>query len=262
MVGAQLPRRSPGAPATVSTPMMVVAPMSLAPAVAHRPIGPCANTATVSPMRTPAALGPAEAGRHDVGAHQHLLVGRARPAPAPGWPSRRAPARTRPGSRRSCCRTSSRRSASSRAPCRHRPASVAAAQAGVAVAARRDGAGDHALALAVALHGRAELLDHADRLVADGQALGDRVLALEDVDVGAADRGGRDPHQRVERTDLGDRLLVEHDAARARRRRRLSSWARSFLLIRDAGHSADRNQTGPACRDICFSTRPVLLLAN
>ena len=32
---------------TASTPMLAVAPMSLAPAVAHRPIGPCANTATV-----------------------------------------------------------------------------------------------------------------------------------------------------------------------------------------------------------------------
>jgi len=29
----------------------VVAPMSRAPAVAQSPIGPCANTATVSPMR-------------------------------------------------------------------------------------------------------------------------------------------------------------------------------------------------------------------
>ena len=38
--------------------MMVVAPMSLAPAVAHRPIGPCANTATVSPMRTPPLSAP------------------------------------------------------------------------------------------------------------------------------------------------------------------------------------------------------------
>ncbi|MNT08719.1 hypothetical protein D3C72_1434690 [compost metagenome] len=34
-----------------SMAMMVVAPHSRAPAVAHSPIGPCANTATVSPMR-------------------------------------------------------------------------------------------------------------------------------------------------------------------------------------------------------------------
>ena len=31
--------------------MIVVAPFSLAPAVAHRPIGPCAKTATMSPIR-------------------------------------------------------------------------------------------------------------------------------------------------------------------------------------------------------------------
>ena len=69
-----------------------------------------------------AALGAAEAGRHDVRAHQHLLVGQLRPAPAPGWPWRPAPARTPPGSRRSCCRSASRRSASSHARCRRRPA--------------------------------------------------------------------------------------------------------------------------------------------
>ena len=37
---------------TLSTAMIVVAPASRAPAVAQSPIGPCANTATVSPMRT------------------------------------------------------------------------------------------------------------------------------------------------------------------------------------------------------------------
>ena len=38
--------------------MIVAAPISLAPAVAHRPIGPWANTATVSPMRTPPLSAP------------------------------------------------------------------------------------------------------------------------------------------------------------------------------------------------------------
>ena len=188
--------------------MIVVAPISLAPAVAHRPIGPCAKTATVSPIRIVAALRAGEAGRHDVGAHQHLLVGQAVRAPAPGWPSRRAPARTRPGSRRWCCRTSSRRSALKPCCVPAPSCECAAAQARVAVAARRDRAGDHALALAVALHGRAELLDDADRLVTDGQALGDRIFAFEDVDVGAADRRRGDAQQRVQRTDIGDRLLV------------------------------------------------------
>ena len=36
---------------SLSTPMMNDAPISLAPAVEQRPIGPCANTTTVSPMR-------------------------------------------------------------------------------------------------------------------------------------------------------------------------------------------------------------------
>jgi hypothetical protein len=59
---------------TVSTAMIVVAPISFAPAVAHRPIGPCAKTATVSPIRMP-PLSAGEAGGHDVRTHQHLLVG-------------------------------------------------------------------------------------------------------------------------------------------------------------------------------------------
>src|SRR5690606_30455396 len=66
--------------------------------------------------------------------------------------------------------------------------------AGVGREARADGARDHALAFLVAEHRAAQLLDHADGLVADGEPLGDRVLALEDMDVGAADRGGGDAH--------------------------------------------------------------------
>ena len=85
---------------------------------------------------------------------------------------------------------------------------AAAAEARVAVAARRDGAGDDALALAVALHGATELLDDADRFVANGQARRDRILALQDVDVGAADRRGGDADERVERADIGHRLLA------------------------------------------------------
>ena len=45
---------------TVSTAMMVVAPVSFAPTVAQRPIGPCAKTATVSPMRMPPLSAPAK----------------------------------------------------------------------------------------------------------------------------------------------------------------------------------------------------------
>ena len=43
-----------------STAMMVVAPFSRAPAVAHRPMGPWANTATVSPMPMLADSAPAK----------------------------------------------------------------------------------------------------------------------------------------------------------------------------------------------------------
>ncbi|MBQ0822837.1 hypothetical protein KBI52_21860 [Microvirga sp. HBU67558] len=52
----------------------------------------------------------------------------------------------------------------------------------------------------------------------DGQATGDGILALEDGHVGAADRGGGAAHERTQRPDV-----------RAQRRRRLRSWARSFL---------------------------------
>jgi hypothetical protein len=47
---------------------------------------------------------------------------------------------------------------------------MAAGERSVAVPARCDGAGDHALALAVALHRRPKFFDYADRLVADRQA--------------------------------------------------------------------------------------------
>ena len=60
-VGAQSAWPSPAAPASRRRAMMRVAPFSFAPAVAHRPIGPCANTATVSPILICAAFRAAEA---------------------------------------------------------------------------------------------------------------------------------------------------------------------------------------------------------
>ena len=156
---------------TLSTAMIVVAPISRAPAVAHSPIGPCANTATVSPMRmrplsapekpvdmmsghisTCSSVSPSGTGRevgHGVG-HQHVLGLAAVDGVAEAPAAHRLPAVLGAGP----------------------VLRMAAAQAGLAVPARRDRAGDDPLALAVALHGRAELLDHADRLMADGQALG------------------------------------------------------------------------------------------
>ena len=64
---------------SLSTPMTSEAPISLAPAVAHRPIGPCAKTTTASPICTPPDSGAAEAGRGDVGEEHDLLVGHADP---------------------------------------------------------------------------------------------------------------------------------------------------------------------------------------
>ena len=90
-------------------------------------------------------------------------------------------------------------------PKRHPPSGAAAlrmraVQAIEALPARRDRADDDALADRVlAFQALAELLDDADRLVAEDQALADGVFALDDVDVGAADRRRRDPDDRFSR---------------------------------------------------------------
>ena len=82
----------------------------------------------------------------------------------------------------------------------------------MAVSARRDRAGDDSLAFVVSRHRGAELLNHADGFVADGEALPDRILALEDVHVRAADRRGRDANECVGRSDTRQRLFTQHDA--------------------------------------------------
>lgn len=76
-----------------------------------------------------------------------------------------------------------------------------------------NGVGNDALAFPVALHGRAEFLDDADGLVSDRQPFRDRILAPEDMNVGAADGGGRDPQQGVQRADIGRRLVLKGDPA-------------------------------------------------
>ena len=64
--------------------------------------------------------------------------------------------------------------------------------AGIGAEVRADGAGDHSLPFAIALHVASEFLDDAHWLVTDGQAWGYRLFAFENVHVGAADGGGRD----------------------------------------------------------------------
>ena len=106
-------------------------------------------------------------------------------------------------------------------------------EAGVALAARGDRADEHALADLVAGDPGAELLDHADRLMAEDQARTDRVLALDDVDVRAADRRERHPDQGLARTR--PRPLHLHDVELLRR-------------LEDVGsHGVDRNHLGLLC---------------
>jgi hypothetical protein len=47
--------------------------------------------------------------------------------------------------------------------------------------------------------------------MADGQARLDRIFTLEDVDIGAADRGRRDADQRIGRPHFRNRLFPEFD---------------------------------------------------
>ena len=61
-------RATSSRPAFESTPMMSDAPFSFAPSVAHRPIGPCAKTATASPTLMLPLSAPRQPGREDVGA--------------------------------------------------------------------------------------------------------------------------------------------------------------------------------------------------
>ena len=66
-----------------------------------------------------------------------------------------------------------------------------------AAAARGDGADEHAVAGLVADDGGPELVDHADRLVADDPAGLHRILAAQDVHVGAADGRHRHADDRI-----------------------------------------------------------------
>jgi hypothetical protein len=77
----------------------------------------------------------------------------------------------------------------------------------------RNGASDDPPAFGEALHGGTELFDRANGFVADGEAFCHRVLALQDVDVGTADRCGGDPDQRIQRAHLRDRLAFHYDPA-------------------------------------------------
>ena len=191
--------------------------MSFAPATAHRPIGPSANTTTESPIRTlpdSAALKPVEA----------MSASRTTCSSVTS---------SGIGVRFACADGTSRYSAWAPLmvlPKRQPPsASIASAvaalaevagQARAALAARRDRADEDALADLVPGDAGAELLDDADRLMADDEPRADRVLALHDVDVGAADRRRGHADDGLAWTGMRPRDLLDADVARAVEHRR------------------------------------------
>ena len=208
----------------LSTPITSDAPISRAPAVAQSPIGPWAKTATVWPIATSARLGGRDAGRGDVGEQHALLVaevvGDLRQvglgvgnAEVVGLDAvdrvAEAPAAD------------------------HLPVVLVARALRLGVglaeeagAARRDRADQHPVADLVARDGVAELVDDADRLVADDPPRLDRVLLAPDVDVGAADRRQRDLDDRVVGAAAGHRMLLEGDPLAALERRPRASSRR------------------------------------
>ena len=164
---------------------MTAAPRRLAPSVAQRPVGPWANTATASPIRTPAASMPRQARRQDVRDEQHVVV---REAVGDGRQVRRRVRHEQVLRPRAVDRVAEAPAARRAAALRRR-----AVEAVVALAARRDGGDDDALADGVVVvQARAELVDDADRLVAEHQAARHAVLAAHDAHVGRADAGRRD----------------------------------------------------------------------
>jgi hypothetical protein len=92
---------------------------------------------------------------------------------------------------------------------------VLAAQAGAALAARSNRADQHAITDRVAGDAGAELADHPHRLVSDDQAAAHRVLAAQDVQIGAADGRQGDSYDRLTRTGGGPWNLLDTDVVDA-----------------------------------------------
>ena len=166
--------------------MMNEAPISFAPAVAHKPIGPCAKTTTVSPMRMfadSAPLNPVEAMSaskttcSSVSVVRNLGEVRLRV-----WHKQIFGLRAVDGV------------AESPAADRLNTFAVAAlrplrGQTGAALTAGRDRADQNAITDLVSGQSFAEFFDHADRFVSDHQSGFHRVFAAQDVQVRPADGG-------------------------------------------------------------------------
>ena len=170
--------------------MMSAAPRNFAPSVAHRPIGPCAKTATLSPTRTFPLSAPDRPGREDV-RHQHdLFVGQA--------VGNRREIRASVGDEQILGPGAV--DGVAEAPAAKRPVAlrVRRVEAVETLPARRDGADDDALSdEVVVLQPVTERVDHPDRLVAEDETRLHRVFALDDVHVGAANGRGGDANHRL-----------------------------------------------------------------
>ena len=190
---------------------------SFAVMIAARPIGPAPTIATVSPgCDAPVQDADLVGRRQDVGEEQHLLVAQAVRHLVDGGV----------GERHACELGLEAVDHVAEDPAAATGAeAVVALLAEAAAPARADARDEHAVADGDRRDGRADLDDGADRLVAENRSrlhLGH--VALEDVQVGAADRRRVDPDDRVGRLDdrrVGDGLPCS--ARRGRGRRVLSS---------------------------------------
>ncbi len=155
-----------------------------------------------------AVFGAAKPGTHDVRAHQHLLIGQA--------VGNRRQIRHRKRHFKILGLAAVDRVAEAPAADGVTAAlRLAPVQAGMALATRRDGAHDHALANLVPGHAGAQFVDRANWLVPDRQARLDGILAFQDMDIGAADRRQRDLDDGFARPGDRNGFAVQDDAAGA-----------------------------------------------
>lgn len=118
----------------------------------------------------------------------------------------------------------------------------------VALPARRNCPDEHAIADVVPGHARAELRDDADRLMPDHEPRPDRILPFDNIQVRPADRGRRDPDQRLARPGVRPRDVFHADVARAVEHRGAhgpggegspSWWTSANMIRRDARRVSD-----------------------
>jgi hypothetical protein len=88
-------------------------------------------------------------------------------------------------------------------------------EAGMALAARGDRANQDAVADLVTGNASAQLGDHTDGFVADDQTGADGILAAQDVEVGAADRGEGDADDGLAGSGMGAGDLFDADVTDA-----------------------------------------------